>query len=71
LQGEGTGYAELLDDARRELALAELRAQHRSIAEIATLLGFSRIPSFYRAFRRWTGTTPAGYRAQDVAGAKS
>ena len=32
--------------------------------EISFLTGFADNSAFYRAFRRWTGTTPAQYRQQ-------
>ena len=34
----------------------------RATAEVAFLLGFSELSAFYRAFKRWTGTTPAAHR---------
>jgi AraC-like DNA-binding protein len=59
LHGRGTSYREELDLLRRDLALDMLtRAQ---IHEIANLLRFSELSSFYRAFRRWTGKTPQEY----------
>jgi AraC-like DNA-binding protein len=32
------------------------------LAEIAGRLGYTELPNFTRAFRKWTGTTPAAYR---------
>ena len=38
-----------------------------SIAEVAFLLDFSEPSAFHRAFKRWTGQTPAAYRKVDRA----
>ena len=64
LAEEGTGQRELLDRVRHERAMALLSERRCSIAEIAFLLGFSELSAFYRAFKRWTGTTPAEVRSQ-------
>ena len=39
-----------------------LADSRHSIAEVGYLLGFAEISSFYRAFKRWSGHTPAEYR---------
>lgn len=62
LSAEGTSYRELLDRLRHERAVRLLDERRVAIAEIAFLLGFEDLSSFYRAFRRWTGVTPAAYR---------
>ena len=33
--------------------------------EIAAKLGYSELPNFTRAFRKWTGHTPAAFRDRD------
>jgi AraC-like DNA-binding protein len=63
LRSEGTTFAALLDDVRRAQAERLLRAGQATIEEIATRLGYSEPSTFYRAFRRWRGTTPARFRA--------
>ncbi len=68
LSGEGTTYQELLDEARRELALRHLAAPGGTAAEVAFLLGFSDASAFTRAFRRWTGTTPGAWRQRAATG---
>ena len=40
----------------------EYLASGLKLMEIAFLLGFTDPNSFFRAFRRWTGTTPDSYR---------
>lgn len=61
LAREGVTFAELLDDTRRTLAEEHLRTT-LSLAEVAWLLGYQEQASFFRAFRRWHGTTPDAYR---------
>ena len=63
LKDEGTSFIDLLQDARLALARKYLGQPQRSIVEIAYLLGFSEPSTFSRAFKRWTGTAPAEYRA--------
>ncbi|MGO8995729.1 MAG: AraC family transcriptional regulator [Polyangiaceae bacterium] len=62
LASAGTSYSTLLDEARLERARELLRTERRSIDEIAESLGYSDVANFTRAFRRWTGTTPAAHR---------
>jgi AraC-like DNA-binding protein len=59
---EATTFATLIDDTRRELALAYLREGRCSMTDIGYLLGFSGAASFTRAFRRWTGQTPSEFQ---------
>lgn len=63
LAQEGTGYATLLDEVRHEFAERYLARKNLALAEIGFLLGFDDSSSFFRAFRRWTGTTPGRWRA--------
>jgi AraC-like DNA-binding protein len=62
LASEGTTYAHLVDDTRRELALAHVREARYSLTEIAYLLGFATPGTFTRAFLRWTGAAPSEHR---------
>jgi AraC-like DNA-binding protein len=62
LESEGTSFGEILDDSRQRAALEYLSRPEMSISETAFMLGFSEPSTFYRAFRRWTGKTPAQYR---------
>jgi AraC-like DNA-binding protein len=61
LEQEGTSFKTLLDEMRCSLTLRYLLADQLAAAEIATRLGFSEPASFYKAFRRWFGTTPTQY----------
>jgi AraC-like DNA-binding protein len=62
LADEGVTFDALLDELRRELAVRYLADEKVAIAEIAYLLGYSEPSAFHRAFKRWTGTTPAEAR---------
>ncbi len=64
LADEGTAFDTLLDDVRRELALRYLAAPATAIGEVAYLLGYSEPSAFHRAFKRWTGLTPAEARSR-------
>ena len=64
LKEEGTGFAELLDEVRRERAMMLLEDERLTVAQISFLLGYSEPTAFFRAFRRWTGETPQAWRAQ-------
>lgn len=63
LKEEGTSFHQMLDDTRRELTSQYLTQPKLSLQEISYLLGFSTPSNFFRAFRRWFGTTPNEYRA--------
>lgn len=62
LDAEGTRFADLVDEVRRELALRYIADERLALGEVAYLLGFSEPSPFHRAFKRWTGTTPAAAR---------
>ena len=55
-------FAKVLESTRRTLAERYLGDPKLSLAEVAYLLGYRDQSSFYRAFRRWHGQTPAAYR---------
>jgi len=63
LKEEGVTFAALLDDLRCRMASDYLTARKVSVNETAYLVGFSEASSFVRAFRRWTGQTPAEFRS--------
>lgn len=59
---ERTSFKSLFDDLRHELAIRYLAQPEMAIAEVAFLLGFSEASAFHRAFKRWSGVTPAEHR---------
>lgn len=64
LAAEGKSLQAEIDDMRKTMALAVLRDRSISIADVAFLLGYSEPSTFFRAFKRWTGTTPGQFREQ-------
>ncbi|WP_238367201.1 AraC family transcriptional regulator [Mesobacterium pallidum] len=62
LSGDGLAYQDLVGTTRRALAEHLLSRTDYALAEVAFLTGFSDQSTFTRAFRRWTGQTPASFR---------
>lgn len=62
LADAGVSYSEVLESTRRALADGYLADPTLSLAEIAYLLGYREQASFFRAFRKWHGQTPAAFR---------
>ncbi len=62
LAGEGLTFDALLEELRRDLSLRYLQDPKVAIAEVAYLVGYSEPSAFHRAFKRWTGRTPAEAR---------
>jgi AraC-like DNA-binding protein len=67
LEREATSFRETRDRVRRELALELLLDPSLATTVVAVRLGFRDPRAFTRAFRRWTGETPASYRARVAA----
>ena len=62
LAEHGTTFSAIRDDLRRQRALLLLDNRALSIGDVAARLGYSELPNFTRAFRKWTGQTPVAYR---------
>ena len=67
LQAEGLSFSQLVDRTRKDVALRSLQARSPNVMELAFVLGFTDPNSFFRAFKRWTGTTPERYRQSRVS----
>jgi AraC-like DNA-binding protein len=63
LAGEGTTFADILDEVRYAMASELLQMTEMPLAEIADALSFAHPGTFSRAFRRWSGISPAQFRA--------
>jgi AraC-like DNA-binding protein len=69
LNAFGNSFQELLDEGRFEIARQMLEDSAKDVREIADLLDYADASAFTRAFRRWSGTTPALWRTERRAGA--
>ena len=59
LKAEGVTFGQVLDQLRYRMAADYLEARKVSIHETAYLVGFSEPAAFSRAYKRWTGASPA------------
>lgn len=64
LNAFGTSLQELVDETKFEIARQMLRDSAMEVGQIAELLDYAGASAFTRAFRRWSGTTPAAWRAE-------
>ena len=62
LQEESTSYRQIKEDIRRDLAVQRLLGSSIPIQQIGELVGYGETRAFTRAFRQWTGDSPAAYR---------
>lgn len=71
LAAQGVSFSALRERHQREKALLLLRSPALSLDEVADRVGYSAVQNFARAFRRWTGTTPAAFRKGTDRSAKT
>jgi AraC-like DNA-binding protein len=67
LDAEEASYTGVLSEAMALVAKGLVADGRRSLQDVAEAMGFSDTSTFHRAFRRWTGTTPCAFRAQQQA----
>lgn len=60
----GTNFRALADEGRFEIARQMLQDSAMEVKQIAASLDYADASAFTRAFRRWTGSTPAVWRAK-------
>jgi AraC-like DNA-binding protein len=66
LRAEGQGFIAIRDEVRYSRAQDMLRNEDRSIAEIATAIGYAEPSAFHRAFLKWSGVSPAIFRDREI-----
>ena len=64
LQEEGSSLQALKDAVRQRRATELLLRSPQAIKQVAQAVGFASEKSFMRAFRGWTGQSPADFRRQ-------
>lgn len=64
LHREGTSYEQILTQVREDLALRYVSTDHRTLTEIATLLGFSGGSRFAHWFQQRFGCSATRWRAE-------
>jgi AraC-like DNA-binding protein len=62
LEDEGQTFQLIKDQLRRDMAVDLLSHSSKSVAQIASELGFAESSAFHRAFKKWTGVNPGEYR---------
>jgi len=60
-------FRAVLDDVRREVALACLLAERCAVKQAARRAGFSEPAAFSRAFKRWTGESPRAFVVRELS----
>ena len=60
----GTSFRELVDESRFAIARQMLTNTGADISRVADVLSYADSSAFTRAFRRWSGTTPAAWREE-------
>ena len=67
LKDEGASLQTLKDEVRQSHASELLLRTQRPIKQVAQAAGFRNEKSFMRAFKGWTGQSPAEFRRQGGA----
>jgi AraC-like DNA-binding protein len=62
LKERGTKFSRLLEEVRSSTARRHLAESQLSLTQLATILGYSELSAFSRAFQRWHGQSPQQWR---------
>ena len=66
LKARGATFQALVNEGRYEIARQLVEHTDMSMSQIAATLDYAAASAFTRAFRRWSGTTPAARRARSL-----
>ena len=58
----GTSFQELVDECSFGMVRQMLESPDMEVTQIAAAVGYADASALTRAFKRWTGTTPARWR---------
>ena len=62
LSAQGTSFRTITEQHKQHRAKTMLQLDNTPIQEIALQLGYADSPTFVKAFKKWTGTTPNQFR---------
>jgi AraC-like DNA-binding protein len=66
LVAKNSGYRQLVDEVRREMAEQLVQKSDLNFTDIAFRLGFRDASNFSRVFKRWVGMSPSEYRQRNL-----
>jgi AraC-like DNA-binding protein len=61
-----TTFQSLVDSVRSDQALPYMRNPFYSLADVASILGYSQLSAFSRSFKRWFDMSPQEWRRQNL-----
>jgi AraC-like DNA-binding protein len=64
LKSYNTSFKKLADEVRYEITKQLLEASDMEVQEISEIIGYCDTSAFTKAFKRWSGTTPAHWRVK-------
>ena len=62
LKAEGTTFQSMVDETRYHISRQMLETSDAALSHIADMLGYTDVRTLNRAFKRWSGSTPAQWR---------
>ena len=66
LSEAGVNFVGLVDEIRRVIAIDYVKFSECNFTDVTSILGYSELSAFSRAFRRWTGSSPQDVRDESM-----